>query len=140
MVLRRIAQLVVGAVFLLGAATKLYAPSSTEPSLAFLGFGGTGLVVAAAALVGTETFLGYSLAAKGGRWLTIASLGVLAVFTLVLGVFFFAKNPPTCGCLGLVQLFESSRTEAIFGIGRNCFLIGILLPSLSADAQRKSLA
>lgn len=140
MVFRRIAQLVVGAVFLLGAATKLYAPSSTEPSLTFLGLAGAGLVIAAAALVGTETFLGHSLAAKGGRWVTVASLGVLVAFTLVLGVFFFAKNPPTCGCLGLVQRFESSRTEALFGIGRNCFLIGILLPSLPADTRRKSPA
>jgi hypothetical protein len=134
---RRIGQVGVGAILLLSVVAKLYAPWDVEVSLAFLGFQGVGILMVMAGLLGMETFAGYCLIADGGRPIVIGSSLLLVAFTAVLARFLLAEDPPSCGCLGLVRVFESNRSEAVFGIGRNCLLLAMLLPSLSAPARRE---
>jgi len=44
-------------------------------------------------------------------------------------------DPPKCGCLGLTGMFNSSKHEALFGVFRNCVILGAL--KLSFDHHFK---
>jgi hypothetical protein len=35
-------------------------------------------------------------------------------------------NPPSCGCMGLTQLFKSNKHNAVFGLLRNCVILWLL--------------
>ncbi len=54
----------------------------------------------------------------------VLSAAILLVFlNLYLGYLITLANPPSCGCLGMIGLFKSSRHAALFGIVRNTLLI-----------------
>ena len=43
------------------------------------------------------------------------------------------------GCLGLVQLFASHRTEALFGLGRNLLLMSALTADVGSATKDGSI-
>jgi len=58
----------------------------------------------------------------GSAKVRLLALIAFGSFSAVLIAFLFMANPPNCGCLGKVRLFESKKAELVFGVGRNLIL------------------
>jgi hypothetical protein len=55
-----------------------------------------------------------------------AATGLILVYTVFLWYLSTLAHPPSCGCLGLTGLFNSTKQEAIFGLCRNCVMLWLL--------------
>jgi hypothetical protein len=71
--------------------------------------------------VGLAWFLG--LRRRTAAWTAAA---MLAGFTGLYGLHLLIGEPPDCGCLGLIQNFQSSIHESILVVSRNSVLLGLL--------------
>jgi hypothetical protein len=79
-------------------------------------------------VIQVEVLLGTAMTCRVGETFTVrAAIFLFTVFTVQLGYFATFKEPPSCGCLGAIQLFESARAEAVFGIVRNTIIVAALL-------------
>ena len=55
-----------------------------------------------------------------------ASTLLFFVFTCFLWYLATLAHPPSCGCLGFSSVFRSNKSNAVFGIMRNCLLLWLL--------------
>lgn len=65
-----------------------------------------------------------------------AGMALMLIFASYLCYLSTLAHPPSCGCLGLTGLFESSKHAALFGVFRNCIILWAL--KLSYDYYFKS--
>lgn len=112
-------------------------PSSLEPAMSFIGLADTAKVAAIGAIVAAEVTIGYGLLVFGGTCLAGMAAVLLGVFSVALFGFVLSKEPPACGCLGVVRVFESNRAEALFGLGRNLVFMGALVWTLGATVKEQ---
>lgn len=126
----------VGCLFVIAAFAKAVHPAMTRNAIWTLGEmvglaeetpGFAAQILAA--LAGLEFFTGawliirpWSVAAR------VAAMGLLAGFCVALGMLLTLSDPPSCGCFGMMKLWESARVEHVFGLGRNLVCIAVLLP------------
>ncbi len=74
-----------------------------------------------------EIYLGVILLARIHLNYTISlSILIMFLFTGYLWYLSTMENPPSCGCLGLVGLFSSSKREAFAGLFLNCLILRML--------------
>jgi prepilin-type processing-associated H-X9-DG protein len=73
-----------------------------------------------------ELVLAFALILAGSTRILIAAVGLLAVFTGVLGwLLVLGDAAPACGCFGASTSVKSSTTSNLLGILRNLLLIGV---------------
>lgn len=116
-VFHRLSSWLAGLEFSFAGWSKTFVPGATENSLIWLGASALVATALELSLVIGETMLGIALLARPLaprlRW---AAVIVLGGFSVILAVFAASPDPPACGCLGLVALFDSARTEAVAGL------------------------
>ena len=117
----------VGVYLVVGASLKVLEPDALRPALEFLSLGGDGGRWVAGIVVTTEMAVGLGLIFVPGRRLALVALVMLGSYSVVLGSFLVLREPPSCGCLGLVRLFESNRAESAFGLGRNLLMMAVVV-------------
>jgi len=127
----------IGVLLLFTALLKAWQPSSLEPAMSFIGLADTAKVAAIGAIVAAEVTIGYGLLVFGGTCLAGMAAVLLGVFSVALFGFVLSKEPPACGCLGVVRVFESNRAEALFGLGRNLVFMGALVWTLGATVKEQ---
>lgn len=125
--LARLAEALCGLILVLSGALHALRPFATLPVLLFLGTSKPLAVVAVVLLPGAELGLGAWLALRGGRWARRIGLALLCLFAGVLVVLHFSPGAPTCGCFGWLKLSREPRHETLLGVGRNVFLMALLL-------------
>ena len=121
---------VIGFLFLYAGAVKLVKPGDMMIVATFLRFPAdlrTAFIISVALI---EVWLGLALLIaperRSSRWSAIACL---TVFIWYLVYLVQLANPPSCGCGGLLALFNSNRANAQFGLFRNVlFVCALLLP------------
>jgi hypothetical protein len=80
-----------------------------------------------ASVIALELYLGAILLLKFSlKFALILATGLMFVFTAYLWYLSTMANPPSCGCLGLTGIFNSSKNEAVFGLLRNCVILWAL--------------
>jgi Methylamine utilisation protein MauE len=125
---------IVGILFALSASWKLLKPRELIESFAAHNMPSAISTPCVYSLALVEIYLAYGLCfAKNKRIAVMLGILCLAVFTLYLGYLASMAHPPKCGCGRLMELFESNRKNAIFGILRNFALIGLLGAYLVMD-------
>lgn len=129
----------IGLFFVGSGLLKTWHPSSLSSSMEFVGLYGMLARGAVAVVVGTELLVGIALMYRGGVGAVVVALAMPGGYTVLLMVFLTVENPPSCGCLGLVQLFESHRAEALFGLGRNLLLMSALMAVVSWTKQGRNI-
>ncbi|SRR6266511_1222022 len=60
------------------------------------------------------------------RFALTASTVLFFVFTCFLWYLATLAHPPGCGCLGFSTVFKSNKSNAVFGIMRNCLILWML--------------
>jgi hypothetical protein len=71
-----------------------------------------------------ELYLGVLLVFKIDLRYSISfSMALMFGFLLYLWYLTTLAHPPSCGCLGLTGIFQSTKSEAVFGVLRNCLLL-----------------
>ncbi len=125
----------VGSFLILAAIAKALSPESIRPIFAALDVPWTPWY--SVVLVAVEGGLGCAvMLLPGWRQLRRVVIALLIAFTGVLGVLGTFTDPPSCGCLGKIRLFQSARSELIFGIGRNLLFMSILIgPAMPLRAR-----
>jgi uncharacterized membrane protein YphA (DoxX/SURF4 family) len=127
----RLAGIVIATVFAVAAISKLRAPGDAVNLVHWIGVPPSWSSAFVGGLAGTELLVAMLLV-SGVAWARVRWVAIvfLAAFMGVLGFLVFAQDPPHCGCVG--RLFNSARTEALFGIGRNLVLIALVLGAWKA--------
>ena len=125
--LSRLTPTIVGFIFLYAGIYKLITPVQAIAALTSIGFS-TSISLALVCLITViELHLGITLTTRLDlRFSLIAAITVLFTFSLFLFVLSTMANPPSCGCMGLGEIFRSSRHNAMFGLLRNCALMWLL--------------
>lgn len=117
----------VGLIFLYAASSKLLYPAQAIGALESLGFRyvwADGLVFGVIAL---ELYLGLILLLHVDlKWGLSASMGLMFLFVVFMWYLSAKTKPPSCGCLGLTHIFNSTKQEAFFGLLRNCVILWAL--------------
>lgn len=125
--LARNAPLFVGMLLLWSGLFKLLLPAEAIAALGVAGMPHSLADYSVGTVTVIELYLGFilifKLDLKAG--LALAS-GLFLVFTIFLSYLATLANPPSCGCLGLTAIFESSRQNALFGLVRNCLILWLL--------------
>lgn len=117
----------VGGVFLFYGASKVANLSATIVSIDFLVHHKAVSKPLAAVVAAVDVYLGILLFFGGGKRRTVrVALAFLTVYTLFLCYLVSMKNPPNCGCGGMIQFFASNRANAAMGVLRNICLCGML--------------
>lgn len=120
------ARVALGLIFVVAGFGKALDPASIQSVLAFDGVPEALHGPITWGVVCGEVWLGQTLVlgTAGPRCLltTAALLGVCSIQLLVL---LLSQKAPTCGCLSLLQSFESARVEHAVGIGRNTLLLAV---------------
>jgi hypothetical protein len=112
-----------GLLFLYSGSHKFYRPGETTYALLALDLPFWLANAAIVMVTATELYLGAILLLKKDLKISLISSTLLMfAFTTFLWYLSTLANPPSCGCLGLTGMFDSSRHDAVFGIFRN-FLI-----------------
>ncbi|GIK20098.1 MAG: hypothetical protein AMXMBFR77_21960 [Phycisphaerales bacterium] len=127
----------IGALLLASAMLKAWHPASLIPAMEYVGMPEALRSLGVGTIVGVEAVVGYGLLVFAGTYSAWASVSLLGGFSFVLLYFAASSRPPACGCLGVVKVFESNRAEALFGIGRNCVLIGALFWTFGSHTRRR---
>lgn len=132
--IRRHLPQLIGFLFLYAGVHKLFWPGQATLALETLGFS-KGLAGATVALVLiAEIYLGtLLLTGIDSRYAMGASIALMLIFTGYMFYLSVIAHPPSCGCLGLTGIFNSSKHEAIFGLLRNCIILWLLKLSLGAQ-------
>lgn len=131
----KLIRVIVGLLFLFSAVLKLLSPGRITTSLVVSGSPATLVPIIIAVVVLLEFGVGIGLiflAEAAGTART--AIVILLVFAGYLAWISHLESPPECGCFGPLRLFKESRTNALFGIGRNLLLI----VSLYANCLRKA--
>jgi len=116
--------LLLGALFILAAISKLLHPGPATVALESLRVPTIWAKAIVATVTSLELYLGAVLMLKVDlRYALIFSTFVLFVFTAYLFYLSTLAHPPSCGCLGLMGIFQNSRQEALLGLARNCALL-----------------
>lgn len=141
----RLLRLLLGAVFVLAAASKVPQLHEFSHVIAYLipGRSEPHWVVNAIAggVLAWEMFLGVAL--LGGvypRAMIAAAMGTLIVFTLALARLAVDPAAPSCGCLGLVRAAERYAAESHLGLVRNAALIWVTAWLLARSGGRTGRA
>src|SRR5690242_2775782 len=124
----------IGFLFLYAGVHKLFWPGQVTLALETIGFsnGLAGTVVALVLIA--EIYLGtLLLTGIEARYAMGVSIALMLIFTGYMFYLSTMAHPPSCGCVGLTGIFNSSKHEAIFGLLRNCIILWLL--KLSFDAQ-----
>lgn len=115
---------VLGVLFLYSGAYKLLYPGLATMSLETLGLSRTLAEVAVTGAIVLELYLGLILLVKLDlKWGLGLSTGMMFLFTCYMWYLSTLADPPRCGCLGLTGLFESSKSDAYFGVLRNVLIL-----------------
>jgi uncharacterized membrane protein YphA (DoxX/SURF4 family) len=131
----------VGMIFVVAAVEKALRPEDILSVGAYFGLP-AGLARAMAFVVAVaEAWAGLWLliapAHRMGRWVGLALLTVFIWYLIYLARL---AHPPSCGCGGLLAVFNSNRTNARFGLFRNVVMAAILLfgePAVRAWARER---
>lgn len=134
--------LLVGAVFLLAAASKILDPVPAVQAVAHLA-GHVGwaspptlvVQVATGAVAGVEAIIGLGLCVRPTRVLILAAMAVLMGLVPVLGVFAIDPPPHGCACLG-PGLRDHPALQAILGLARNALMAFLCAAALGGAASR----
>jgi len=129
---------VVGLLLLWAGLGKLIHPGQATAALESLEMPYLLASIVMVGVVSAELYLGVLLVfRKDLRYALGATMSMMFVFAVFLWYLTTLADPPSCGCLGLTGMFESSKREAYFGVVRNCVLFLIL--KVSYDYYRKPL-
>ena len=126
----------VGLLFLYAGTYKMLWPGQATMALEIIGLskGLAGFAVSVALMV--EMYLGVLLLTGiDHRYALGVSIALMPVFTVYLFYLSTLAHPPSCGCVGLAGIFNSSRHEAVFGLLRNCVILWMLKLAFDADAM-----
>ncbi len=119
---------VVGVVFLVAGIDKMVRPEETFSVAAYFQVapGVQPWLVLALSLLETWTGLWLLIAPANrmGRWVGLALLTVFIWYLIYLARL---AHPPSCGCGGLLAVFNSNRSNAQFGLVRNMVMAVILM-------------
>lgn len=123
----RVIPMVLGAFLLATVVLKLLHPDSLDGLLRWAGVPGFLRTPVGASLVGAEATLAAMLILRSrDRATTVFAVAFLGIGSMALAAIALSRNPPNCGCMGMVRIFESERAEAVAGIGRNLVFLGLL--------------
>jgi hypothetical protein len=115
--------ILLGLLFLYSGSYKIYRPGETTYALLALDFPfwlANAIIVLVTAV---ELYLAVILLLKKDLKIgLVSSTIVMLTFTTFLWYLSTLANPPSCGCMGLTGMFDSTKHDAIFGVFRN-FLI-----------------
>lgn len=128
---------IIGLVFLYAGVSKLFWPGTATLALETIGFS-KGLAAASVivALI-AELYLGaLLLAGIDWRFALGACIVLMLLFTGYMFYLSTLAHPPSCGCLGLTGIFNSSKHEAVFGLVRNCTILWMLKVAYDAPPGR----
>ena len=135
---------IIGLLFLIAAVSKLTHPATSENALIAIGLSPLWAVNVIFVVTVLEVYLSFLLLfEKDLRFSLVASMSLMTVFVIFTFYLSTMANPPSCGCLGLARIFESSRYEAFGSLVRNCLILWLLKicldrrfpPSLIANNQ-----
>jgi hypothetical protein len=132
---------VAGGMLLFAAVVK--AADGTKP-LAYIeshGLSHSASFVLLHGLVFFEAALGVSLIALSQRRaVRVVAILTFAVFAVLLGRDLFRLQPPSCGCLGSLKLFDDARAELWFGVARNVAVVvwGTVATAVIRGSLRRS--
>ncbi len=119
---------IIGACFVLAGLLKAYDASELNRLLLFDHFPARWVTPIVWFIIQGEIILGCTLVFRIATRLAVAlAIGVLVVFAGQLAYLLAYSNPPACGCLGNLEIFKSTRAEALFGLVRN----GVMLAALA---------
>lgn len=118
---------VLGFLFLYAAVAKLNYPVQAMAALESIGLRPNHAEWLIIDVTAIELYLAVILILQLNlRWGLALSMGVMSAFSVFLFCVSFMSSPPACGCLGLSQIFSSTRHEALFGLLRNCVILWAL--------------
>lgn len=127
----------IGFLFLYAGVHKLFWPGQATMGLETIGFSKSLAAAAVILALIVELYLGtLLLAGIDLRYAMSASIALMLLFTGYMFYLSTLAHPPSCGCLGLTGIFNSSRHEAVFGLLRNCIILWLL--KLAFDTQPRS--
>lgn len=117
-----ISRLVLAGVFVVAAVAKLVDLDATRRAFRQLGVPERAVAVAVVLLPLAELAIAVALVPAGtARWAAVAAVGLLAVFTAVVGVAVARGSEAECHCFGSV----SSRPVGVGTLGRNAGLLAL---------------
>ena len=118
----------VGFVFIIYGTAKLFSPYLTVAVFGIFGVSPSIAYWLTICLIAVDIYLGVSLVVlRDRRVAPIVAFCCLCIFSCYLVYLITLAEPPDCGCGGIVRLFESNKSNAVFGLFRNVsLLIGLL--------------
>lgn len=125
--IRRVLLVSVGAVLVAAALAKAFDPEAAWPAFEAVKTPSAAVPFAVVVLVVLEAWLGASLLVESTpRLARLLGMGMMTVFTLVLGWLLLLPEPIPCGCFGRPDLLADPRQDLLAGIGRNLCMLGAL--------------
>jgi len=113
-----------GVLFLIAAGMKIWSPAQAIISLEAIEINPRMAELIVASVTVLELYLGLNLLFNKRKILFLKGAVVLMLFfTFYLWYLTTLAEPPSCGCLGLTGVFESSKHEALFSFIRNVILL-----------------
>lgn len=125
--LLRLVPALTGILFVYAGLYKLLFPGEATLSLTSLDvpMGWASFLVAT--IIVMELYLGFLLLLRTDlKYALSAAMFLMFVFTVYLWYLSTLAHPPSCGCLGLTGIFNSTKHEAFFGVFRNCAILWLL--------------
>jgi hypothetical protein len=134
--------LLLGLLFLSSGLFKLFRPMQATLALESLEIRYDLAKSVIAAITVIELYLGIILLLRmSRRWALSLSTAMMLVFTIFVFYLSLLAHPPSCGCLMLTGLFESTRDDARFGVLRNCLILwGLKISWNYHFGQKKSVS
>jgi uncharacterized membrane protein YphA (DoxX/SURF4 family) len=120
---RRI-HLIFGVLFLVTGVLKIAHPAPATMGLESLEvpFRAANYVIIVVTVL--EIYLGLLMVFQVNlRFAFSVAMCMMFVFLVYLWYLTTLAKPPSCGCLGLTGIFQSTKTEAFVGVFRNCLIL-----------------
>lgn len=117
----------IGLILLYTGAFKLLHPGEATFALESLEISHLLADVAVISVTVLELYLGSLLAFKMDLKFSLgATMGLMFGFTVFLWYLSTLAHPPSCGCMGLTGMFNSTKHDALFGVFRNVVVLWVL--------------
>ncbi len=124
--------LVIGVLLVIAGIAKLFSPGVAIYGLEAVGVPEALATPGVVGLTVIELYLGIVLLLGWSTRIYLPAVIVMFLgFTAYLWYLSTLASPPGCGCLGLSEVFSSTKDQALFGMIRNTFLIGYMSASYS---------
>jgi len=120
----------VGLLFLYSGVYKILRPAEATAALMAVGLMPAFATVTIVTVTVLELYAGVLLVTRFDLQLGLhLSVWLLFIFASFLFYLSTMAHPPSCGCMGLTQMFTSNRHNALLGLFRNCVLLWLLKSS-----------